>query len=96
MSQDGRRASRAEALENLAAGRPRTEATRVELWGTRMEYATRARFGWLSLKTTGWTVFGFGPQNPGGGSEEERTARGGIEEFASRQSYLIKGVVAVG
>ena len=42
------------------------------------------------------TVYGFGPQNPGGGSEEERTARGGIEEFASRQSYLMKAVVAVG
>jgi hypothetical protein len=30
-----------------------------------MEYATRERFGGLSLKTTGWTVFGFEPQNPG-------------------------------
>jgi hypothetical protein len=41
-------------------------------------------------------VWWFGPQNPGGGSEEERTARGGIEEFASRRSYLMKGAVAVG
>ena len=69
--------------------------TRVEERGTYMEYATRGQFGGLSLKTTGWTVFGFGPQNPGGGSEEERTARGGIEEFASRQSYLMKGAMAV-
>jgi hypothetical protein len=61
-----------------------------------MEYATGGRFGGLSLKTIGWTVFGFGPQNPGGGSEEEWTGRGGIEEFASRQSYLMKDVVAVG
>jgi len=76
-----------EALEDLEPGRSRTEVTRVELWRTRMEYATRGRFGALSLKTTGWTVFGFGPQNLGGGSEEERTARGGIEEFASRRSY---------
>ena len=30
-----------------------------------MEYATRGRFGGLSLKTIGWTVFGFGPQNSG-------------------------------
>jgi hypothetical protein len=30
-----------------------------------MEYATHERFGGLSLKTIGWTVFGFGPQNPG-------------------------------
>jgi len=49
-----------------------------------MEYATRDGFR------------GFGPQNLGGGSEEERTIRGGIEEFAWRRSYLIKGVVAVG
>jgi hypothetical protein len=40
-------------------------------------------------------VWWFGPQNPGGGFEEERTARGGIEEFASRRSYLVKGAVAV-
>ena len=33
------------------------------------------------------TVYGFGPQNPGGGSEEGRTARDGIGEFASRRSY---------
>ena len=37
-----------------------------------MEYATRGRFGGLDLKTIGRTVFGFRPQNPGGGSEEER------------------------
>ena len=33
------------------------------------------------------TVYGFGPQNPGGGSEEGRTARGGIGEFTSKRSY---------
>ena len=60
------------------------EVTHIELRGTHMEYATRRRFGGLSLQITRWTVFGFGPQNPGGGSEEERTARGGIEEFVSR------------
>ena len=54
------------------------------------------RFGGLSLKTTGWTVFRFGPQNSGGGSEEERMARGGIEEFALRRSYLMKGAVTIG
>jgi hypothetical protein len=37
----------------------------------------------LSLKTRG------------GGSEEERTARGGIEEFTLRRRYLMKGAVAV-
>ncbi|PVH66222.1 hypothetical protein PAHAL_1G181000 [Panicum hallii] len=30
---------------------------------------------------------GFGPQNPGGGSNAERTARGGIKEVASKQGY---------
>jgi hypothetical protein len=61
-----------------------------------MEYATREQFDGLSLKTIRWTVYGFGPQNLGRSSEEERTAHGGIEEFASRRSYLMKGVVAVG
>jgi hypothetical protein len=41
-------------------------------------------FGGLSLKTTGWTVSRFGPQNPSRGSEEEQTACGGIEEFVLR------------
>jgi hypothetical protein len=27
-----------------------------------------------------WWVYGFRPQNPNGGSEQERTARGGIGE----------------
>ena len=39
--------------------------TRVEVRGMRMEYATREWFGGLSLKTTGWQVIEFGPQNPG-------------------------------
>ena len=61
-----------------------------------MEYATHERFGGLSHKTISSTVSGFGPQNPGGGSEEERMACGSIEEFTSRRSYLMKGAVAVG
>jgi hypothetical protein len=62
----------------------------VERRGTPMEYATRGRFGGLGLKTIGGGFYGFGPQNPGRGSEEKRTTCGGIEEFASRQSYLMK------
>ena len=62
----------------------------------RMEYATRGWFDGLSLKTTGWMVFEFGPQNSDGGSEEERTVHGGIKEFVSRRSYLMKGAVAIG
>ena len=84
------------AQEDLASDRSRTEVTRLEWRGTRMEYATRGRFGGLGLKTIGGRCHGSGPQNPGGGSEEERMARGGIEEFASRRSYLMKGPVAVG
>jgi len=61
-----------------------------------MEYATRGWFGGFGLKTIGGRFHGFGPQNPGGGSEEERMARGGIEEFALRRSYLMKGAVAIG
>jgi len=48
------------------------EVTRVEAWGMRMEYATCGWFGGLGLKTTGWTVSGFGPQIPGGGSGGNR------------------------
>jgi hypothetical protein len=64
--------------------------------GTRMEYVTRGQLGGLSIKTIGGRFHGFRPQNPGGGSEKERTARGGIKEFASRRNYLMKGAVAVG
>jgi hypothetical protein len=64
--------------------------------GAHKEYATREQFGGLGLKTIDDQFHGFGPQNPGGGSDEERMACGGIEEFASRRNYLIKDAVAVG
>jgi hypothetical protein len=41
-----------------------------------MKYATRGWFGGSGLKTIGGRFHGFGPQNPGGGFEEERTTRG--------------------
>jgi hypothetical protein len=47
-------------------------------------------------KLSGEWVYGFGPQNPSGGSEEERTACDSIKEFASRRSYLMKDAVVVG
>jgi len=72
-----------ETQEDLAADRSRTAVTRVEWRGEHMEYTTHGGFR------------GFGPQNPDGGSEEW-TTRGGIEELTPRQSYLIKGAVAVG
>jgi hypothetical protein len=61
-----------------------------------MEYATREWVWWFGLQNHRWRVYGFEPQNPSGGSEEEQTACGGIEEFASRRSFLMKGVVAIG
>jgi hypothetical protein len=60
-----------------------------------MEYITRKRVWWFGPQNHQWRVYGFGPQNPGKGSEKERTTRGGIEEFALRRSYLMKGAVAV-
>jgi hypothetical protein len=54
------------------------------------------RFGGLSLKTIGWMVSRVWPQNPDKGSEEERTARGGIKKFVSGRSYLMKGAEAIG
>nr|AWA45061.1 hypothetical protein SS31J13_000013 [Saccharum spontaneum] len=64
-----------EAQRIWCAGRSRTAVTRVERRETRTEYATCERVWW------------FGPQNSSEGSEEERTARGGIREFASRRNY---------
>jgi hypothetical protein len=59
--------------------------TRVNIGGLVVSSSKpSARFCGLGLKTIGGRVYGFGPQNPGEGSEEERTARGGIKEFASR------------
>jgi hypothetical protein len=51
--------------------------------GTRIDYATRERFGGLGLKTIGDGFTDLGLKT----REEEQTARGGIGEFASRQSY---------
>ena len=82
-------------MADLAVGRSRTAVTHVECRRTHMEYATRGWFGGLGLKTIGGQFHGFRPQNPGGGSEEKWTARGGIKEFASRRIYLMKGAVAV-
>jgi hypothetical protein len=73
------------AQEDLADGWSRTAVTRVEWRGMHMEYATHERFGGLGLKTIGGRVYGFGSQNLGGGSEEERTTRGGIEAKLSHE-----------
>jgi len=74
------------AHEDLASGRSKTAVTRVgggRVRGTLLA----ARFGGLGLKTIGGGFRGFGPQNPGGGSDAERTARGGIGEIAWKQGY---------
>jgi hypothetical protein len=54
------------------------------------------QFGGLGLKTICAKFHRFGHQKPGGGSEEERMTRGGIEELVSRRSYLTKDAVAIG
>jgi hypothetical protein len=60
--------------------------TRVDIGGlVVLSPKPLARFSGLGLKTIGGQVYGFVPQNLGGGSEEEQTAHGGIEEFASRR-----------
>jgi hypothetical protein len=82
--------------QDLADGRSRTTVTRVEQRGTRMKYAPRERVWWFGPQNHRWRIYGFVSQNPDGGSEEEQTSRGGVGEFASRQSYLMKGAVAVG
>jgi hypothetical protein len=84
------------AQKDLADDRSKTAVTRVEWRGTRMEYATRGGLVVWASKPSGGRVYGFRPQNPGGGFEEERTTRGGIKEFTSRRSYLMKGVVTIG
>ena len=66
-----------EAKESSAASRSSTTVTRVE-------YATRGRFGGLGLKTIGDGFRGFRSQNLGRGSEKEPMAHGGIKEFALR------------
>jgi hypothetical protein len=61
-----------------------------------MEYATREWVWWFGPQNHRWRVYGFGPQNPGRGSEEKQTTRDGIEKFALRRNYLIKGAMTVG
>jgi hypothetical protein len=73
--------------EDLVPGRSRTTVTRVERRGARIEYATHERVWWFEPQNHRWRVYGFELQNSGEGFEKERTARGGIGEFASRRSY---------
>src|SRR5579859_1327451 len=73
------------AHEDLASGWSKT-ATRVGGGRVRGTLLT-VRFGGLGLKTIGGGFRGFGPQNPDGGSNAERMARGGIREIASKQGY---------
>jgi hypothetical protein len=53
-------------------------------------------FGGLGLKTIDDRFTGLGFKTRVEVPKKKRTARGGIEEFASRRSYLMKGAVAVG
>jgi hypothetical protein len=62
------------AQEDLADGQSRTAVTRVELRGTRMEYATHERFDGLVLKTIGWTGLRVWASKPG------QRFRGGMDD----------------
>jgi hypothetical protein len=84
-----------EAQEDLVDNRLRTAVTRVDLRGRVWSTLLMSGLVVRASKPSGGRVYGFGPQNPGG-FEEEWTARGGIEEFASRRIYLMKGAMAVG
>ena len=69
--------------------------TCVKERGMRMEYATRDRVWWFGPKNHRWTVFGFGPQNPGGGSEEERGGTWWNHRGCVEAKQLSKGSVSV-
>ena len=79
-----------EALKDLAPERSRTEVTRVELRGTRMEYATRGRFDGLGLKTIGGRFTGLDHKTRTEVPRRNGTARGGITEVALRQSKSVQ------
>jgi hypothetical protein len=73
------------AQEDLADDQSKMAVTSVEWRGTRMEYTTYGGLVvWASKPTVG-QVYGFGPQNPGGGFEKEWTTRGGIEAKLSHE-----------
>jgi hypothetical protein len=85
-----------EALEDLAVGRSRMAVTRAMFQRTRMEYTTREQFGDLGLKTTGWMVFGFRPQNPGVVSAGIRGGTWRHREACIKAKLSHEGCVAVG
>jgi hypothetical protein len=73
------------AQEDLADDQSKTAVTSVEWRGTRMEYTTRGGLVVWASKPMGGQVYGFGPQNLGGGFEEEQMTRDGIEAKLSHE-----------
>jgi hypothetical protein len=61
-----------------------------------MEYVTRERFSGLSLKTTGWTVSRFGPQNPSLVPAEIGDATWRHQEVRVETKLSLEGCVVVG
>ena len=102
-SQDGGRASRAEAQGTRSpTGRGQGGSRRVVWWFGPQNHPRRfpslgrkTRGSVVEPKATGGGFRGFGPQNPGGASEEAGMARGGILEVASRRRQLLAGSGAV-
>jgi hypothetical protein len=78
------------ALVDLAAGRSRTAVTRVELWGTRMEYATHGSLvGWAS-KPPGDGFAGLASKPGQRFRRGTGAARGKIMKVMSRRSKFVK------
>ena len=69
--------------------------THVEEWGTRMEHATREQVWFFGPQNHWWTIFGFGPQNLGGGSEEERGGTWWNHRGCVEAKQICAGSVAV-
>jgi hypothetical protein len=92
----GRKCESSGAQEDLADSRSRMVVTRVEWRGDAYGVHYSWAVWWFGPQNHRCRFHGFGPQKPGGGSKQERTSRDGIEELASRRSYLMKGAVAIG
>ena len=66
--------------------------TCIELWGTRIEYATRGRFGGLGLKPSGGRFPGLGLKTRAEVPRRNGVACGGITEVTSRRSKSVQEV----
>ena len=94
-SQDGSRASQAEAGELCS---PAVEDDGDTCWSTGDAYRVRYSWTvwWFEPQNHRQTVSGFGPQNPGGSSEEEWGGTWHHREACLKAKLSHEGRVAVG